>query len=310
MDLNGEFYILVEGEPNSPEVEFLNNLIQNVFNNHGLGDIIPRIIEVGGSSSFETFAKVCYRLSNIHKKIPVLAISDRDYRVDFTIYDDSYFIKERKPKILYWQKHEWENYLLYDLQFVLDWLNKLPITHKDSKISRGNQSPSLSINDIENDLLRYFRSVVKDEFWECLKFNLSVKIKKYPSVTKPDNFSSWSLEEIQEWFDSESQKTNAQFKLTPKPKDLFSKIIEQFSWALELNTHDNIFLNKGKEIFRGKESFSYVYKKLNEHFTLHNLEEDTLKKKICGYWIDQKTNSKIYRDIEDILITALKNTHH
>jgi hypothetical protein len=76
------FYILVEGEDNSPELAFFKRAIRKIITNKGLS-IIPNVIEVGSSSVFIPYAGLGYRYSTIHQSIPVLAIADSDYRTQF-----------------------------------------------------------------------------------------------------------------------------------------------------------------------------------------------------------------------------------
>lgn len=302
---NDPCYILVEGAPNSPEIPFLNGIIADIFSKNELR-FEPYVIEVGGSSSFKPFSKFCYRYSKVHEKIPVLAISDNDYRVRYkNERTHSDYIKNKEPKILYWHKHEWENYLLNELDFIVNWLNELPTLSKKQKASK-NGTITLSTSELERELERYFKSKVKEEFWECLKFNLSPDIKKYPSIKKPDNFDSWSSTDIEAWFNSESQKEQADFKLKPKSQNLFKTIISDFSWSDFLDNRNTVSLDVGKKIFRGKEAFSHLYSFLHQQqsFTLHNLPKELLIKEILKYWYT-KQDSSIYKDLESLLLAEL-----
>ena len=47
-----DFYILVEGHPNSPELAFFTQAIQKIVDLNGLSNIYPNIVEVGSSSSY------------------------------------------------------------------------------------------------------------------------------------------------------------------------------------------------------------------------------------------------------------------
>jgi hypothetical protein len=306
---NDHCCILVEGEPNSPEIPFLNGIIADIFSKNE-SRFEPYVIEVGGSSSFKPFSKLCYRYSKVHEEIPVLAISDNDYRVRYkNERTHSDYIENKEPKILYWYRHEWENYLLNELDFIVNWLKKLPTSSKKQKASRKG-TITLSTSDLERELERYFNSKVKEEFWECLKFNLSPNIKKYPSIKKPDNFDSLSsTNDIKTWFNSESQKEQAEFKLKPKSQDLFETIISDFSWSNFLDNRDTVSLDVGKKIFRGKEAFSHLYSFLHQQqpsFTLYNLSKESLIKEILKNWYT-KQDSSIYKDLESLLLPELQS---
>ena len=132
MNINGNLlYILVEGTPDSPEAAFFRNLDTNI-----------QSIEVGGSSSFNTIAKLIYNKIEIleasrdivHKNIPVLAIADRDFRKysldDSITIEDRQLIKDKNAKIIYWERHEWENFLLDELDIICEIFNDKSFLNK------------------------------------------------------------------------------------------------------------------------------------------------------------------------------------
>jgi len=128
--MNGElFYILVEGNPESPELPFLYTNIDKIFKDNNIS-YVPEVIEIGGSSNLfnSSLAKVYYKLSKAHKEMPVLAIADSDYRVgqDKLSIANEEAIKYEKIKVLYWARHEWENYLLDETQLIADFVNQFP----------------------------------------------------------------------------------------------------------------------------------------------------------------------------------------
>ena len=91
MDIQDEtLYILVEGEPNSPEVQAFGELLSL--------EMSYEFIEIGGSGNFNAVAKLIYNKvknreeNSIHKVIPVLAIADRDFRK----HSACYLVSERK----------------------------------------------------------------------------------------------------------------------------------------------------------------------------------------------------------------------
>jgi len=183
-------YILVEGEDNSPELAFFKRAIRKIITAKGLS-IIPNMIEVGSSTAFTSYAKLGYRYSTIHQSIPVLAIADSDYRTQFGSQSkvNHQLISAKKPKIRYWKRHEWENYLLEETDYLATWINQIPVKKGTSnttgaKCYRKFEKPASPIR-LDNCLEQYFQKTIKTEYWECLKFNLAIQIKKYPSIEKP-----------------------------------------------------------------------------------------------------------------------------
>ena len=298
------FYILVEGEPESPEVPFLIKVIDRIFE-HNRIRFPSRVIEVGGSSSFKSFAKFCYRDSEIHAQIPVLALSDNDYRtsLDKEQSQDKNLIEKKEPKIIYWKRHEWENYLLDETNLIADYINQLPCksSAKAGKSSKQN-SKTVSKEEIETALYNYFQKQLKNEFWECLKFNLSRKVKKYPSIKKPDNFEEQTLSDIGNWFWEESKKTEDVFKLQKFSPNLFQTIMDEFDWEPLINSPSMLTFEHAKKYFRGKEVFDYIYEFIKEKVKFQNLSKQDLKRDILRM---TSLQSSIYSDLENLLRTEL-----
>jgi hypothetical protein len=305
------FYILVEGEPDSPEVSFLNNMIGKIFDHNDDISLTPKVIEVGGSSSFKSFAKFCYRDSEIHANIPVLALSDSDYRtsLDKKQKQNNPLIKNKNPKIVYWKRHEWENYLLDETTLIADLINELPSKAKDKKPYKQN-SETVSKEEIDTALLHYFQKQVKNEFWECLKFNLSRKVKKYPSVKKPDNFDGKTLDEVEKWFLNKSKETTCIFELHDIYPELFQTILKEFNWEALINSPSMLIFEDAKTYFRGKEAFDCLYQFIQGQVKFQNLSKEDLKIQILQSIRNMNyKNSFIYRDLEDLLLPELKGDH-
>jgi hypothetical protein len=53
------------------------------------------------------------------------------------------------------------------------------------------------------------------EYWECLKFNLAIQIKKSPSIEKPVDFEQKTINQVKEWFFLEAFKSERVVKLKP-----------------------------------------------------------------------------------------------
>ena len=303
-NLTDDFHILVEGEPNSPEVPFLNKLIQKIFAENKIS-ILSRVTEVGGSTLFKSFAKFCYRDSEVHKTIPVLALSDNDYRTSLgkAQNQNSSLINKREPKIIYWQRHEWENYLLEETSSIASFINQLPNktsakTHKPFKQGLN----TISKEEIDAELLKYFQEQLKNEFWECLKFNLSRNVKKRPSVKPPENFEKKELNEVRNWFLEETRKTEDIFELKEMSSNLFETITQEFKWE-SLFTSKHVTLEHAKKYFRGKEAFEHLFKFIGKKVELHNLAKKYLTTGILNIQVSNQFS--IYSDLDNLLRTEI-----
>jgi hypothetical protein len=304
-----DFYILIEGEPESPEVNFLIEVIDGIFKHNNI-PFLPIVIEVGGSSSFKSFAKFCYRDSEVHANIPVLALSDSDYRtsLDKKQSQNSHLIKNKNPKIIYWKRLEWENYLLDETRLIADLINQLPNKTK-AKVGKPykQNSETVSKEDIDIALLNYFQTQVKNEFWECLKFNFSLRqVKKYPSIKELDNFEGQTLSDIENWFLKESEKIKGVCEFKKRPSNLFQTIMEEFDWEQLINSPHILTFEHAKKYFRGKEALDYVYEFIKEKVNFQNLSKQDLKREILCKLMDS-TQSSIYYDLENLLQTELLN---
>ncbi|OAD20015.1 hypothetical protein THIOM_004307 [Candidatus Thiomargarita nelsonii] len=305
-----DFYILVEGHPNSPELAFFTQAIQKIVDLNGLSSIYPNIVEVGSSSSFNAFAQLGYRHSKIHQSIPVLAIGDSDYRTSLNKQSAPHqqFIAEKKPKILYWARHEWENYLLEETDFLASWINQIPMkanhlpkTTKKFYRKSDKQADKLILDD---GLKKYFQNSIKVEYWECLKFNLAVQIKKYPTVAKPADFESQTVTEIKAWFLNQTSKSEAVVKLKKRSDRLFDEIMTELPWETWLTQPLTIQFELAKKRFRGKEAFYHLCQFLQQAFGIHNLDKDALIRETLKH-LTTNTSSAIFRDLQDLLLPEL-----
>jgi len=300
-----DFYILVEGHPNSPELAFFTQAIQKIVDLNRLSNINPNIVEVGSSSSFNAFAKLGYHHSKIHQSIPVLAIADSDYRTNLNKQSAPHqqFIADKKPKILYWARHEWENYLLEETDFLANWINQIPMNVNSlpkTKIYRkaDKQANKLILDD---GLKKYFQSSIKVEYWECLKFNLAVQIKKYPTIAKPADFDNQTLTEIKAWFLNQTTKSEAVVKLKQRADSLFDEIMTEFPWGIWLTQPLTIEFELAKKRFRGKEAFYNLCKFIQQSYRIHNLDKNVLIRETLKH-LTTNSSSLIFRDLQDLLL--------
>lgn len=247
-----DFFILIEGEPHSPEAVFLERQITRIFEENNIS-YFPRVLEVGGSSGFNSCAKPCYKNSDIHKRIPVLAIADSDYRViaDKKSGNHAEIIANKNVQNVYWQRHEWESYLLSETQSIANFINKFHKPSKGHKFSK-NSDNKLTSQELDDWLSGYFKQVIKDEFFECLNFNLKTRNRESSPSLKPDFLNKKSIEEIQQWFLEVGGNTLVALK--PIRETLFDEIIDDFKWTEWLSNPESLSCEIAINKFRGKEA--------------------------------------------------------
>jgi hypothetical protein len=303
-----ELYILIEGEDHSPELAFFKRSIRKIMTDKELS-IIPNVIEVGSSSAFSSYAQLGYRYSKIHQSIPVLAIADSDYRTHLSKQskDNHKLISNKKPKILYWDRHEWENYLLEETDYLANWINQMPIKNgmalSNNKCYRKFDKPASKII-LDNCLKEYFCQSIKTEYWECLKFNLSIQIKKYPSIKKPVDFEHKTINQVKEWFFDEAFKSERMVKFKSKPPQLFDDIMAELPWETWLNQPKLIQFDKAKQIFQGKEAFNQLCQSIQQIFGVHNFSQKLLTQEMLAN-LATNTSSIIFMDLQKLLLSEL-----
>jgi hypothetical protein len=106
--LSKTLYILIEGAPTSPEVVFIRTVIRKLITQDLLSDIEYEVIEIGGSGNFNSIGQLIYHKSQLHQSIPVIAITDRDFRIQEEIEErnrkiDADLIRNKLAKIIYLQ---------------------------------------------------------------------------------------------------------------------------------------------------------------------------------------------------------------
>lgn len=273
-------YILVEGEPNSPEVEAFSRLLISDINT-----VNYEFIEIGGSSNFNTVAKLIYnkvknRETSIHKVIPVLAIADRDFRkylVDAEIADNL-LIERNKAKIIYWERHEWENFLLDELDVITSFLNQLPNKSLNNKPAKQVIS-QITEEFINNFLLQYFQNQVQTEFIECIRFRFLHSDKLYPKLEAPKDITG--IDDLRKWYISQIDEQSQQSKNKIEScTAIFDQVLEEYNWKNWIESPLSLSLEDGKQYFRGKEAFASLLNYLSNEFKIYHLNENRLKERI------------------------------
>lgn len=318
-------YILVEGEPDSPELPFLERLIGAIIiNNHKLYDV--QLFEVGGCTALAngSVAKTFYKLSskssgngNFHEKIPVLAIADSDYRINFSKVQKSNteLIKYKKAKIIFWKRHEWENYLLDETQLIADFAKGFPIKVEGMKTKYHKKAgASVQKEELDHFLFTYFSGKIVEEFKECLKFNIGhfryIIDKSYSRISLP---SENDFESMKSWFLDYQKGKMYPLNFSHDLPSIFNDILSEYQWDKWLETSFKSQSEKDEliqfalENFRGKEAFEGLVGSLRtKGFSIPSLSEDKSFIEDLLKQLERKgSNSAIYKDLESIILAEL-----
>ena len=265
MDIStNALYVLVEGTPNSPETTF--------FREFPFPDDRIRLIfvEVGGSGSFNIIAELIYnqiqsRKKSIHHKIPVLAITDNDFREYSEDQDisDGFFrnlIEKKQPQKIYLERHEWESFLLDELDIMVDILNSDPV----SKAVKNR----IGKDYIENFLLQYFQNPIQiqTEFIQCIRFRFRDLRKNRPSLADPKYTDIQDISNLKLWYTSELSKQSQILKDQIESQqylDIFDSVLASYNWESWLENPNSLLLEDGK-----KEAFKSLLVNLVQKFGL------------------------------------------
>jgi hypothetical protein len=308
-------YILIEGEPNSPEVAFINRVISNLITQQILPDINYDVIEVGGGGNFNSIAKIIYRESRIHQRIPVLAISDNDFRIQSRINVinntcDENLIRDKKVRLLYWQRHEWENFLLEETAMIAYLLNSIPPQSPNLKPIKRNTTDTLTKQQLDTWLIEYFQNSIVEELVECLRFRFRERANLRLSLDKLANekLNNLSLAEIEVWFrqqiatkaqESETSILNLQSMLNEK--------LQESLWQSCLNQPISLELNQAKTLFRGKEALQSIFGNAINYLSIQNLNYQTFLQEILLPELEKNINSPIVQQINLLLHPYFQN---
>ena len=265
------FYVLMEGQPESPEIPFMKRIITKLINVGQLPSVNFQIIAVGGSELFNSFARLIYHQSNFHSKIPVLAIRDRDYRKEAELQkqrnkSDENLLNNKSVRYLYWDRHEWENFLLEETETLAQIFNAIPVREsgRRQKLFKRN-SLILTKSQLDGWLQEYFQGIVIAELVECLKFRFYTA-NICPQLENPSNDEMSELEKLRHWFkqpiiascSTEKLRENLQFM-----DSTFDNTLAELDWSNWFNNPLNVNFNSAKENFRGKEAFFYLFNKIS-----------------------------------------------
>jgi hypothetical protein len=311
--LDNFLYLLIEGEPESPEVAFINRVIGNLINQALLPKINYKVQEIGGSGNFNAIGKLIYPKSKLHKIIPIIAISDKDFRTqekinEMALKPDSDFLKKnsKSVKIIYWSKHEWENFLLEETETIANLLNQIPTKRLQSKPFRRNTTNSLTKAQLDEWLIQYFQSSIMEELLECLRFRFRERINLRLHLDKP---TSLSLLDMEIWFRNQifSKARESRINIF-NLKHMFQNKVQENFWQLYINNPKELDFQQAKIFFRGKEALNSLCKQAIQYLSIENLSAEIFCKELLLPELERNTNSMIVQEIGAMLRPYFEQT--
>jgi hypothetical protein len=303
--LDNFLYILIEGEPDSPEVAFINRVIGKLISEAVLPNINYEVIEVGGSGNFNSLAKIIYRKSSLHKTIPVLAISDRDFRTQNhvnlqTTKRDDELINNKAARIIYWGRHEWENFLLEETEMIASVLNQIPIQAPSRKPFRRNTTNILTKEQLDEWLIQSFQDSLMEELVECLRFRFRERANTRLSLEKPQtqNLASLALQDIESWFRGQIASKAREYRNNIRnQKSMLSEKLQEILWQSWLNDPNTMNFDQAKTFFRGKEALHRVFCQAINYLSIQNLSYEKFVQEILLPELEKNLNAPIVQQI-------------
>jgi len=303
-------YILIEGGSNSPEIAFINRVISRLVYQGTLPNINHQIIEVGGSGNFNNIAKMIYRESILHTEIPVIAIIDKDFRTHEQVNiegqrDNSWLIEQKNARKIYWQRHEWENFLLEETETIANILNRIPAETTPHKPYRRNRT-NITKQQLDEWLLTYFKRNVINELIEYLRFNFIQKANKYLRLDKAQELH---LPDVNPWFESQ---LNNQAEISRRNildlSSLADDTLREDIWRLFTNDYDRLsleqqqdFFQEAKIIFQGKEALKNLFNEASNYLLIQRLSYDDFRENLILPELERNINSLIIQELESML---------
>jgi RNA-binding protein YhbY len=301
--LSKTLYILIEGAPTSPEVVFIRTVIRKLITQDLLSDIEYEVIEIGGSGNFNSIGQLIYHKSQLHQSIPVIAITDRDFRTQEKIEQissklDSNLIRDKSVRIIYWKRHEWENFLLEETETIANLFNQISTKKTgEKKTYRKNTGNNLTKSQLEQWLRQYFQNSIMTELFECLKFQFRENADFRLTL---DRIESLSLLDMRTFFeqqivDKASESKNRILGLRNMLEDII--ISQDFHWESYINNPPELDFQEAKIFFRGKEALKDLHTKANQYLKVEHLEYDRFCKELILPELSKNTNSLIVQEL-------------
>ncbi|MDB9489756.1 hypothetical protein PN478_04360 [Dolichospermum circinale CS-534/05] len=300
---NDHLYILIEGAPTSPEVAFIKLVIGKLITQNLLSNIKYEVIEIGGSGNFNSIGKLIYDKSQLHQRIPVIAITDRDFRTQEKIEQissklDSNLIRDKSVRIIYWKRHEWENFLLEETETIANLFNQISTKKTgEKKTYRKNTGNNLTKSQLEQWLRQYFQNSIMTELFECLKFQFRENADFRLTL---DRIESLRLADMRTFFeqqivDKASESKNRILGLRNMLEDII--LSQDFHWESYINNPPELDFQEAKIFFRGKEALKDLHRKAYQYLKVEHLEYDRFCKELILPELGKNTNSLIVQEL-------------
>jgi hypothetical protein len=268
-----------------------------------LSDIEYEVIEIGGSGNFNSIGQLIYHKSQLHQSIPVIAITDRDFRTQEKIEQissklDSNLIRDKSVRIIYWKRHEWENFFLEETETIANLFNQISTKKTgEKKTYKKNTGNNLTKFQLEQWLRQYFQNSIMTELFECLKFQFRENADFRLTL---DQIESLSLLDMRTFFeqqvvDKASESKNRILGLRNMLEDII--ISQDFHWESYINNPHELDFQKAKIFFRGKEALKDLHTKANQYLKVEHLEYDRFCKELILPELSKNTNSLIVQEL-------------
>lgn len=268
-----------------------------------LSDIEYEVIEIGGSGNFNSIGQLIYHKSQLHQSIPVIAITDKDFRIQEEIEErnrkiDADLIRNKLAKIIYWKRHEWENFLLEETETIANLFNQISTKKTgEKKTYRKNTGNNLTKSQIEEWLRQYFQESIMTELFECLKFQFRENANFRLTL---DQIESLSLVDIRTSFEQQvvnkaSESKNRILGLRNMLEDII--ISQDFHWESYINNTHGLDFQEAKIFFRGKEALKDLHRKAYQYLQVEHLEYDRFCKELILPELSKNTNSLIVQEL-------------
>lgn len=268
-----------------------------------LSDIEYEVIEIGGSGNFNSIGQLIYHKSQLHQSIPVIAITDKDFRIQEEIEErnrkiDADLIRNKLAKIIYWKRHEWENFLLEETETIANLFNQISTKKTgEKKTYRKNTGNNLTKSQLEEWLRQYFQESIMTELFECLKFQFRENANFRLTL---DQIESLSLVDIRTSFEQQvvnkaSESKNRILGLRNMLEDII--ISQDFHWESYINNPHGLDFQEAKIFFRGKEALKDLHRKAYQYLQVEHLEYDRFCKELILPELSKNTNSLIVQEL-------------
>ena len=301
--LSKTLYILIEGAPTSPEVVFIRTVIRKLITQDLLSDIEYEVIEIGGSGNFNSIGQLIYHKSQLHQSIPVIAITDRDFRTQEKIEQissklDSNLIRDKSVRIIYWKRHEWENFLLEETETIANLFNQISTKKTgEKKTYRKNTGNNLTKSQLEQWLRQYFQNSIMTELFECLKFQFRENADFRLTLDRIESLSLLNMRTFfeQQIVDKASESKNRILGLRNMLEDII--ISQDFHWESYIYNPPELDFQEAKIFFRGKEALKDLHRKAYQYLKVEHLEYDCFCKDLILPELGKNTNSLIVQEL-------------